>query len=63
MLKSSFAKALFLVALISSWVFADCVSCHKGIEDIRHQDSDMMQQIKALGAGLGDPAGCTMSWW
>ena len=60
MLKSSFAKALFLVALISSWAFADCMSCHKGIEDIRHQDSDMMQQIKALGAGLGDPAGCTI---
>ncbi len=60
MLKSSFAKALFLVALISSWAFADCMSCHKGIEDIRHQDSDMMQQIKALGAGVGDPAGCTI---
>jgi len=60
MLKSSFAKALFLVALISSWAFADCVSCHKGIEDIRHQDSDMMQQIKAMGAGVGDPAGCTI---
>ncbi len=60
MLKSSFVKALFLVALISSWTFADCVTCHKGIEDIRHQDSDMMQQIKALGAGVGDPAGCTI---
>ncbi len=60
MLKSSLAKALFLVALISSWAFADCMSCHKGIEDIRHQDSDMMQQIKALGAGLGDPNGCTI---
>jgi len=60
MLKSSFVKALFLVALISSWAFADCMSCHKGIEDIRHQDSDMMKQIKALGAGVGDPAGCTI---
>ena len=60
MLKSSFAKALFFVALISSWAFADCMSCHKGIEDIRHQDSNMMQQIKALGAGVGDPAGCTI---
>ncbi|MFK5881065.1 MAG: cytochrome C [Sulfurospirillum sp.] len=60
MLKSSFTKALFLVALISSWAFADCMSCHKGIEDIRHQDSGMMQQIKAIGAGVGDPAGCTI---
>ena len=60
MLKSSFAKALFLVALISSWAFADCVSCHKGIEHIRSEDSGMMQQIKALGAGVGDPAGCTI---
>ncbi len=60
MLKSSFAKILLLVSLISAWAFADCMSCHKGIEDIRHQDSDMMQQIKALGAGLGDPAGCTI---
>jgi hypothetical protein len=60
MLKSSFAKALFLIALISSWAFADCVSCHKGIEHIRSEDSGMMQQIKALGAGVGDPAGCTI---
>jgi len=60
MLKSSFAKALFLIALISSWAFADCVSCHKGIEHIRSEDSGMMQQIKALGASVGDPAGCTI---
>ncbi|MCF6173534.1 MAG: cytochrome C, partial [Campylobacteraceae bacterium] len=38
----------------------DCMSCHKGIEHIRSEDSGMMQQIKALGAGVGDPAGCTI---
>lgn len=37
-----------------------CMSCHNGLEDIRHQDSDMMKQIKALGEGLGDPNGCTV---
>jgi hypothetical protein len=37
-----------------------CMSCHNGIEDIRHQDSDMMQQIKAMGATIGDPNGCVV---
>lgn len=37
-----------------------CMRCHNGIEDIRHQDSDMMKQIKAMGASLGDPDGCTI---
>ncbi len=37
-----------------------CMTCHDGIEDIRHQDSEMMKQIKALGKGLGDPEGCTI---
>ncbi len=60
MLKSSFAKVLFLIALISTWAFADCLTCHKGIEHIRSEDSGMMKQIKALGAGVGDPAGCTI---
>ena len=35
-----------------------CLSCHDGIEDIRASDSPMMIQIKAIGTGNGDPAGC-----
>ena len=37
-----------------------CIKCHKGIESIRDQKSDMMQQIIAMGQGLGDTAGCVI---
>ena len=37
-----------------------CLTCHQGIEPIREPDSGMMQQIMAMGRGLGDPAGCVV---
>ena len=37
-----------------------CIKCHKGIESIRDTKSDMMQQIIAMGQGLGDTAGCVV---
>lgn len=37
-----------------------CLSCHKGIEPIKDSNSDMAQQIYALGEGLGDPNGCVV---
>lgn len=64
-------KPLFLVVIFSIMIAVPlsaqamkqkkgCITCHDGIEDIRHQDSEMMKQIKAMGAGLGDPDGCTI---
>ena len=35
-----------------------CVTCHSKIEDIRHQQSEMMQQIATLGQAFGDSKGC-----
>ena len=62
MLKKSILLMFVLFAFAIGANAADkgCMSCHNGLEDIRHQDSDMMKQIKALGAGLGDPDGCTV---
>ncbi len=60
MLRSNLSKVILFIALLSTWTFADCLSCHKGIEHIRSEDSGMMKQIKALGASVGDPAGCTI---
>ena len=37
-----------------------CMACHADIELIREADSDMMQQIMALGPSMGDPAGCVV---
>ncbi|MEE9603367.1 MAG: cytochrome c3 family protein, partial [Thermoguttaceae bacterium] len=37
-----------------------CLKCHQGIEPIRHAESEMMQEIFALGRGRGDPAGCVV---
>ncbi len=37
-----------------------CLACHKGIEPIREPDSEMMQQIIAMGRALDDPAGCVV---
>ncbi len=37
-----------------------CIKCHKGIESIRDEKSDMMQQIVAMGQALGDTAGCVV---
>lgn len=37
-----------------------CLSCHDGIEDIRDENSAMLQMIKAMGIPHGDNAGCIM---
>lgn len=37
-----------------------CIKCHSGIESIRDDKSDMMQQIVAIGQSLGDSAGCVV---
>ena len=39
---------------------AGCLSCHTGIEDIRDDNTTMMMMIKAKGAPVGDPEGCTV---
>ena len=60
---SFMALAIMVVLPLSAQAMKQkkgCITCHDGIEDIRHQDSDMMTQIKAMGAGLGDPDGCTI---
>ncbi len=59
--KSIFMMFLFFAfAIGANAADKGCMSCHNGLEDIRHQDSDMMKQIKALGAGINDPDGCTV---
>jgi len=35
-----------------------CLRCHAGIEPIREEGSEMMQEILEWGASDGDPAGC-----
>ena len=37
-----------------------CLTCHKGIAPIRDHNSEMMRQIYAKGAKLGDPNGCVV---
>lgn len=37
-----------------------CLACHADIELIREADSEMMQNIMALGPSMGDPAGCVV---
>lgn len=37
-----------------------CLTCHKGIEEIRDGKSSMMTMIKGLGAGHGDAQGCVI---
>ncbi len=37
-----------------------CLSCHEGIESIREEGSDMLQQIRDKGARYGDPEGCVV---
>ena len=37
-----------------------CIKCHVGIEPIRDAKSDMMQQILAMGQGLGDSGACSV---
>jgi len=54
---------LALVGLALGWSVAasaesGCVSCHKGIEEIRDPASPMMAMIKGIGAGHGDSEGC-----
>lgn len=56
-----------LLSLCSGSLFASeapskgsCVTCHGQIEDIRHKESEMMQQIATLGQVLGDDKGCVI---
>ena len=37
-----------------------CLSCHEGIETIREEGSEMLQQIRDLGKSVGDPEGCVV---
>lgn len=37
-----------------------CLACHEGIEPTRPLDSEMMNQILAKGAAMGDPNGCVV---
>ncbi len=37
-----------------------CLTCHQGIEPTRPLDSEMMKQILAKGAAMGDPNGCVV---
>lgn len=39
---------------------AYCLACHQGIEPTRPLDSEMMKQILAKGAAMGDPNGCVV---
>ena len=39
---------------------AQCIDCHKGIEDIRENSSAMMMSIKAMGTQHGDGEGCVI---
>lgn len=39
---------------------SSCAKCHEGIEWIRDPDSQMMQQVRALGRQSGDPHGGTV---
>ncbi len=37
-----------------------CLSCHRGIQEIRDPSSGMMKAVYRLGAGRGDPRGCVV---
>ena len=37
-----------------------CMTCHGDLELIRESDSEMMNQVMALGPSMGDPAGCVV---
>lgn len=37
-----------------------CLDCHEGIEPIRPLDSEMMEEILAMGDARHDPSGCTV---
>ncbi|MCD8213152.1 MAG: hypothetical protein LUC34_03745 [Campylobacter sp.] len=60
---------LLLSALALNFTFANvdfpapqkaCLSCHDGIEAFTSHDSQMAQQIYALGQSVGDPNGCVV---
>ncbi len=48
------------VAYAADDVGSGCLQCHEGIEPIREAGSEMMRQIRARGAELGDPEGCVV---
>ena len=37
-----------------------CMECHQGIEPIREEGAEMLEEILALGEGEGDPVGCVV---
>lgn len=51
-----------LAFAFSAYAAGGCTTekCHQGIADIRSNDSEMMQTIKANGTQHGDPDGCVM---
>ena len=54
---------LFVLLCLSAASYAaksGCLSCHKGIENIRDPNSAMLLSIKALGTQHGDPEGCVI---
>lgn len=61
------ALACFMFMLGAAFASADfpapkkaCLACHEGIEPFTAHDTQMAQQIYALGASVGDPNGCVV---
>ena len=61
-------RIIILLLSISAWLITGpiyakdegCISCHKGIEQIREDNSGMMAMIKAMGSSHGDSEGCVI---
>ncbi len=51
-------KKALLISLVAVYSLADCLSCHKGIENIKDPNSPMMKQIAALSKSMGDKNNC-----
>ena len=60
---------LICLVLMANFVFAAadfpapkkaCLTCHDGVEPFTAHDTQMAQQIYALGATVGDPNGCVV---
>ena len=61
------ALACFMFMLGAAFASVDfpapkkaCLACHEGIEPFTAHDTQMAQQIYALGASVGDPNGCVV---
>ncbi|MBT8130077.1 MAG: cytochrome C, partial [Gammaproteobacteria bacterium] len=61
-------KTFILSFLVFAWLVQGaasakdegCMACHKGIEQIREDNSGMMAMIKAMGSSHGDKQGCVI---